>query len=358
MIFTGGIDVSGNEAKYVNDALANGWNENHNSYIKRFESAFAEYCGVRYARTTSGGTQALTLALAALDVGAGDEVILPDLTYFACSDVIKLLGATPVFVDIDPISWCIDTKQVEFKITEKTKAIMPVWLYGNAPNMHTLLRLSYKYKIPIVEDACPAVGSMFAGSKAGSFGTFGCFSFHGSKIMTTGFGGMIVTDDEYLYNKVLWLNDHCEDRNSNYRFWQTGIGYSFDMSNISAAFGLAQLERVDDFVAKKRQIYQWYEDRLADKFLMNQDAYLATSNMWLTSILVRDRGNVIKGLREKGIDTRPIFFPISRFPMYEYANNVTADFIGARGLNLPSGVQRSEEDIDFICKEVLKYEDV
>lgn len=352
MILTGGVDISELERIYVTDAILNGWNENHDSYLKPFETAFAEYVGVKYAKTTSGGTQALTLALAALNVGPGDEVILPDITYFACSDVIKLLGATPVFVDILPDTWCLNPDEVKRKIRSKTKAIMPVWLYGNAPEMYDIMSLG----IPVVEDACPAVGSFYNQQHSGSFGTFGCFSFHGSKIMTTGFGGMIVTNDEKLYQKVLWLNNHCEDRKAPFRFWQTGIGYSFDMTNVSAALGLAQLERIEEFVTKKRLINKWYSDRLSIKLRMMTETPLSRTNMWMNSVMVDSmytRTKVMDTLKTKGIDTRPVFFPISNFSMYTKVSSTATDDIGYTGINLPSGVQRTEEEIDFICKELL-----
>ncbi len=351
-IYTGGVDRSGNEAKYTLDAVLNGWDKNHNGYTKKFEAAFAKYVGVKYARTLSGGTQALTMALATLDIGPGDEVILPDITYFACSDVIRLLGATPVFVDTDR-TWCIDPVSFEKAITRKTKAVMPVWMYGNAPEMDKIIRIAKKNNIPVVEDACPAVGSFFKKKHAGSFGEFGCFSFHGAKIMTTGFGGMLVTNSKKLFEKMNWLADHGEDKALPYRFFQTAIGYSFDLPNMNAAFGLAQLERIEKFVAKKRKIFNWYKKYLKP-MEMNYEQPYARANKWLTTIIVKNRQSVMKHLRSKGIDTRPFFFPISSFPMYKDAKTPNAHYAGFNGINLPSGVQRTEAEIKFIAGEVNK----
>lgn len=364
MIYAGGISISPKEIEYVNDALVNGWDANHDKYLKAFEERFASYIGVRYAKAVSGGTQALLLALATLGIKPGDEVILPDLTYFACSDVIMERGATPVFVDVDPRTWCIDTELLEAAITPRTKAIMPVWKYGNAPEMGEVMRIAEKYNLKVIEDACPAVGSTWGGFKAGSFGDFGCFSFHGSKIMTTGFGGMIVTNDPNLYDELLWINNHGERGVP--RFWQTRTGYSFDMSNMSAAMGLAQLERIDDFVNAKRTIFKWYKDRLGDieGLELNYETALTYSNMWMTSIVLNNtsfipRDRLMRELKSRfirQIDTRPFFNPISDFPMYNRADTPNAHFLGSQGINLPSGVQRTENDIDYICdciKEVL-----
>ena len=347
MILTGGVSITDLEKKYVSDALENGWDGNADLYIKKFESAFAKYVGVKYARTLSGGTQALTLALATLGIGKGDEVIMPDVTYFACSDVVKLLGAEPVFVDIDMDTWCIVPEEFEKAITPRTKAVMPVWLYGNTPDMDMIVSIAKEYNIYVVEDACPAVGSFYKDRHAGSFGEFGCFSFHGAKIMITGFGGMLVTNDDFLYERMMWLSDHGEDKKRPDRFWQTGIGYSFDLPNINAALGLAQLERIDEFVKKKRQIWQWYKSRIP---VINGEREHSRTNRWLTSIIVDDRNKTMRKLKENGVDTRPVFYPISMFPMYRPVNTPISYYIGNHGINLPSGIQRTEKEIDFICK--------
>lgn len=346
MILTGGVDISDKEIEYVNDALKTGWDAKHDSYIRHFEEAFAQYVGVRYAISLAGGTQALTLALATLGIGKGDEVIMPDLTYFACSNVVKLLRAKPVFMDVDN-TFCINPDSFKEAINDKTKAVMPVWLYGNAPEMDEIMRIAEVHNLWVVEDACPAVGTFYNDRHAGSFGDFGCFSFHGAKIMTTGFGGMLVTNNKHLYEKALWLADHGEDKKRPDRFWQTGVGYSFPMPNINAAMGLAQLERIDEFVNKKRKIWSWYNKRIN---VFNGELHNARVNRWLTCYLSDNREQLMARLKAKDIDTRPFFYPISSFPMYGPVNNPIAYDFGYKGLNLPSGVQRTEKEIDYICK--------
>ena len=351
-ILVGGIDITEKEIAYVNDALINGWDENHDKYLKRFENEFAKYVGRKYAYAVTGGTQALWLSLATLGIGKGDEVILSDLTYFACSDIIRLVGATPVFVDTDK-TWCIDPKKIEEAITPRTKAIMPIWLYGNAPEMNEIMVIAKKYGLKVVEDACPAVGTFYKNKHAGSFGEFGCFSFHGAKIMTTGFGGMATTDDPNLYVRMVFLDDHGENKKLPNRFWQEEIGYSFYLHNINAALGLAQLERIDEFVKKKRQVFEWYYKRLGNNYPMNAEQKYARTNKWLTSIIAGDRDEIIKRLKDNGVDTRPFFYPISMFPIYKEANTPNAHLAGLNGINLPSGIQRTEEEIDWICSLIV-----
>jgi perosamine synthetase len=358
LILTAGPSISKKEIKYVADAVTNGWNNHAFDYLHKFEKRFATYIGMRYALATSGGTGALWLGLATLGIGPGDEVILPDMTYFACSDVIKLLGATPVFVDILPDTWCIDPKAIERAITKRTKAIMPVHIYGNPSEMDEILRIARKNKLHIVEDACPAIGAEFKKKKPGSFGDFGAFSFQGAKIMVTGVGGMLVTNSKSLYEKALYLNDHGEAK-SYKKFWQTSVGYTFEMSNLQAALGLAQLERIEEFVEKKRKIFEWYYERLHDikGISLNYERKNTRSNRWMSSIILNDRfkftRDQLRGkLKEKLIDTRPFFYPISMFPMYTKANTPVSYAVALNGINLPSGLSLTEQQVDYIARTV------
>ena len=359
IIRTAGPSISQKEIRYVTDAVKTGWNEKSYFYMRKFEEEFAKYIGVKYARVTSGGTGALWLSLAALGIGKGDEVILPEITYFACSDVIMLLGAKPVFVDILNDTWCIDPEKIKRAITKKTKAIMPVHIYGNLCEMDEIKTIAKKYKLYIVEDACPAIGSLYKKKHPGCFGDFGAFSFQGAKIMVTGFGGMIVTNNKKLIDKALYLNNHGEEPGK--KFWQTSICYTFEMPNISCALGLAQLERIESFVAKKRKIFKWYKKRFQNiqGISMNFERQGTRSNFWMTSIILdKDfgitRDNLMKKLFDEGIDTRPIFYPISMFPMYKEQNTPIAHHIGLNGINLPSGLNLKEEQIDHICKKLKK----
>ena len=358
LILTAGSSITQKEIDYVTDAVKNGWNENWAGYLHKFENKFAQYIGVKYTIATSGGTGSLHLALASLGIGPGDEVIVPEVTYFACSDVVMLLGAKPIFVDILKDTWCIDPEKIEKAITKKTKAIMPVHIYGNPAEMDEVLDIAKKHNLCVVEDACPAVGSTYKGKKPGSFGDFGAFSFQGAKIMVTGVGGMLVTNNKILYEKAKYLNNHGEDPNR--KFWQTSVGYTFEMSNIQAALGLAQLERIEEFVAKKRQIFDWYYSRLCsiDGISMNQERPNTKSNRWMSSIILDKnfgitRDELQKKLKDKLIDTRPFFYPISMFPLFKEANTPVAHHVGLNGINLPSGLNLIEDEVDYISSQVI-----
>ncbi len=233
------------EIRYATDAAANGWGEKCYEYINRFEKAFKSHLGVKYAIATSSCTGALHMGMAALGIGPGDEVIMADTNWIATASPIVHLGATPVFVDILPDSWCLDPELVEQAITPRTKAIVAVHLYGNLCDMEQLLSIGKKYGIPVIEDAAEAIGSVYHGKRAGSMGKFGAFSFHGTKTLTTGEGGMFVTNDLELYEHVLTLSNHGRARGQTKQFWPDMVGYKYKMSNIQAAIGCAQIERIE-----------------------------------------------------------------------------------------------------------------
>lgn len=364
MILTAGPSISKKEISYVTDAVTNGWNEHAFDYMDKFEKAFAKHIGVKHAMSTSGGTCSLHLALATLGIGPGDEVIVPEITYFACSDVVMLLGAKPVFVDVLPDTWCIDPEAVKKAITKKTKAIMPVDVYGNPHEVNDIQKIAKEYDLYVVEDACPAAGAEYRGMKMGSQADFGAYSFQGAKIMVTGIGGMLVTNNTDYYERALHLNDHGEAKGYKgftKKFWQTEVGYEFWMSNLQAALGLAQLERLDGFVDKKRKIFDWYHHRLKDVkgISMNVERPHTKSNRWMTSIILDgytslNRDDFRNQLKAKKIDTRPFFYPISMFPMYKEQNTPVAHHIGLRGINLPSGLQITEEEVDYISQTLLR----
>lgn len=358
-ILTAGPSISGKEISYVTDAIKNGWNEHSGDYIKKFEQAMAKYIGVKYALATSGGTGALWLGLTVFDIKPGDEVILPEITYYACSDVIKLRGAKPIFVDVLPDTWCIDPKKIEKAITKRTKAIMPVDIYGNPVEMDEIRVIAKKYNLYIVEDACPAAGALYKGKKVGSMSDIAAFSFQGAKIMVTGVGGMLLTNNKEYYEKAEYINDHGESNDR--KFWQTDIGYEFEMSNLQAALGLAQLERLEEFVAKKRQIFNWYYEELGHikGITMNKERPNTRSNRWMTSIIFDkdlriNRDEFIMKLKKYKIDSRPFFYPISMFPMYQEKNTPIAHHIGLNGINLPSGLNLKKEQVHYVCKVVKK----
>lgn len=358
-ILTAGPSITNKEIRYVMDALKHGWNEKSYDYMRLFEKKFAEYIGVKYARVTSGGTAALQLALATLGVGAGDEVILPEITFYACSDVVMLSGAKPVFVDVLADTWCIDPVKLEKAITKRTKAIMPVHNYGNPAEIDVIMKIARRNKLYVVEDACPAIGTLYKGKKPGSFGDMAAFSFQGAKIMVTGFGGMIVTNNKNLYDRALYLNNHGQDPDR--KFWQTSVGYSHNMSNIACALGVAQIERIEEFVAKKRKIFDWYFEGLGDidGISMNAERPNTRSNRWMTSIILdRDFGIsrevFMERLKEEGVDSRPFFYPISMFPMYKEQDTPVAHHIGLQGINLPSGLKLTKGDVNYVCEKIRK----
>ncbi len=245
--------ISSLEIKYATDAATNGWGENCYDYINKFEELFKNHLNTKYAIATSSCTGALHMGMSALNIGPGDEVIMADTNWIATASPIVHLGAKPVFVDILKDSWCLDPNKVEAAINHRTKAIIAVHLYGNLCDMDSLFKIGKKYNIPIIEDAAEAIGSVYKGSPAGSMGMFGAFSFHGSKTITTGEGGMFVTNNSELYEKVLTLSNHGRSRTQQKQFWSDTIGFKYKLSNIQAAIGCAQMERIEELVKKKTQ---------------------------------------------------------------------------------------------------------
>jgi len=354
-ILTAGPYVDETEIKYVLDAVKNGWGKNWNIYLKKFEEAFAKYVGVKYCMATSCCTGALHLSLASLGIGPGDEVIVPDMTWIGSNIAINYLGATPVFVDIKKEDWTVDPNEIEKAITKNTKAIIPVHMYGYPCDMEKIMEIAKKHNLHVIEDAAPAVGATVNGKKVGSFGTFGCFSFQGAKLLVTGEGGMLCTNDKELFDKAHNLNDHGRD--PNIMFWINQIGYKYKMSNMQAAFGLAQLEKIDYLIKRKREVYEEYCKQLKD--IKEIEIYGKQENkksiFWMTSILVKDeckvnRDEIMKQLDEKyDVDSRPVFPKVSKFPMYKEVNNKVSDYVSKRAINLPSSVILTKEEITRVC---------
>lgn len=357
MILTAGPSVTELEEKYVLDACRNGWNEQWNKYIVKFEKTFADFIGRRFAISTSSCTGALHMNLVGLGIGAGDEVIIPELTWVATASAVKYVGATPVFCDVQEDSWCMCPKSLESRITEKTKAIIPVHLYGHPAKMDEIMAIAKKYNLKVIEDAAPSVGAEFMGKRTGSFGDSGCFSFQGAKVLVTGEGGMFLTDDENLYEEVFSISNHGRDKKE--VFWINRLGFKYKMSNLQAAFGLAQLERVDELVAAKRQIFDWYKEDLndAEEVVLNYECPWAKSIYWMASIRVKPstkvtRDEMMDRLRKSEIDTRPVFPTISKYPMWQSYDNPIAEKISMEGLNLPSGVCLTREQVSYVCQSI------
>lgn len=360
MILTAGPSISAREMAYAYDAARNGWNRQWGAYLKRFEEGFASYLGVGHALATSSGTGALHIAMAALGIGPGDEVIVPDITWVATANAVAYVGATPVFADIEPGSWCLDPASVEARLSDRTKAIIPVHLYGHPARMDRLMEIARAHDLRVVEDAAPALGAQVNGKRAGTFGDFSAFSFQGAKVVVTGEGGMLVTDDDELHERATAIWDQGRVPGT---FWINEVGLKYKMANIQAALGLGQLERTDQLVEAKRRLFSWYEAGLADvpHVTLNQEQPWARSIYWMTSILLDEgaplaRDELGAELGKANIDTRPVFPPISRYPMWssERPENPVARRIGDNAINLPSGVRLRRDEVDYVCNAIAK----
>ncbi|MFZ5919808.1 MAG: DegT/DnrJ/EryC1/StrS family aminotransferase [Chloroflexota bacterium] len=350
----------GNEKKYVLDCIESSWISSNGQYIERFESAFAEFCGVKHALSCSNGTVALHLALLALGIGPDDEVIVPTLTYVATANAVTYCGAKPVFIDSEPETWNLDPAHLEDCITPRTKAIIVVHLYGHPVDMDAVMDVADKHGLFVVEDAAEAHGAEYKGRRVGSVGHISTFSFYGNKIITTGEGGMVVTNDDDLAARTRQLKGQGMD--PNHRYWFPMVGYNYRMTNIEAAIGLAQLEKVDWHIARRREIaadYKRYMESIPGISMQPEKSW-AKNVYWMTSIVLEEtwpfsRDETMKILAENGIETRPFFYPMHVLPMYqkaaEHQQFPVADRLSARGMNIPSSAGLSTSDIDFICDQ-------
>jgi perosamine synthetase len=346
--------ISELEIGYVNDAVRNGWGPRCYEYIGRFEQSFKMHLGVKYAIATSSATGALHMGMAALGIGKGDEVILANSNWVASLAPILYLGATPVFVDINENDWCLDPIEVSKLITSKTKAIMAVHLYGNLCDMDELSKIAQKNGIYLIEDAAEAIGSVYKGQRAGSIGDFGAFSFHGTKTMTTGEGGIFVTNDADLYNAVLTLSNHGRDSDQKKQFWADKLGFKYKMSNVQAAIGLGQIERINELIDRKREIFDYYKSNLtiANKVTINPVFKDRESGYWINNIVFDalsgvKRDDIVKAFDTANIDARVFFWPLSSLPFVNMEVNTPISFdIPNRSINLPSfhDISTAEQD--------------
>ncbi|MGA8148089.1 MAG: DegT/DnrJ/EryC1/StrS family aminotransferase [Gallionellaceae bacterium] len=347
------------EIRYATDAATNGWGERCYEYIVRFESQFREHLGVKHAIATSSCTGAMHMGLAALGIKAGDEVILGDTNWIASAAPITYLGATPVFVDVLPDTWCLNPEKVEEAITPRTRAIIAVHLYGNLCDMDVLLAIGNKHGVPVIEDAAEAIGSQWHGRRAGSIGAFGTFSFHGTKTLTTGEGGMFVTQDDALYEKVLTLSNHGRARGQTKQFWPDMVGFKYKMSNLQAAIGCAQMERIDELIAGKRRIFSYYEEQLRNLPLrMNPELTGTVNGYWMPTIVADegvafDREALLAAFKADEIDGRVFFWPLSMLDMFEKKpGNVVSYGLYRRAINLPTYHDLSESEMDRVVARV------
>ena len=354
--------LSGKEKEYVLDCLKTNWISSIGEYIEKFEDKFSKFCGRKYGVATSNGTTALQLALLVMGVGPGDEVIIPDLTFVASANAVSYTGAKPVFVDVEEETWTIDPGKIREKINTRTKAIMVVHLYGHPANMDELRNIARQHKLFLIEDAAEAHGALYKGKKVGSLSGLACFSFYGNKIITTGEGGMVVTNNAALAQKARFLRDHGMSRRRKY--WHTVIGYNFRLTNIQAAIGLAQLEKIGETIFRKREIARFYNQYLAGikGLVLPREASWAKNVYWMYSTLVDSafgisRDKLIIKLRNSGIDTRPFFIPLHKLPPYrDFKNYPVSGKLSKKGLNLPSSPALTEPEIKYVSESIRKYQ--
>lgn len=352
-------DLRGNELKYVTECVTTNWISSQGTYVRKFEQDFAARLGVEHALAVSNGTVALHLVLAAYGIGPGDEVILPDLTFAATINSVMYVGATPVIVDVDPITWNICPRAAAKAITPRTKAIMPVHLYGQPADMDALVALAKPRGIILVEDAAEAVGASYNGTPCGALGDAACFSFFSNKVLTTGEGGMAIFRDPEIAARARRLRDHGMDPAR--RYWHDEVGFNYRLTNLQAAIGCAQIERLDQFLERKRRLAERYVRRLSGLAEITLPATIEGlhNSYWMFSIIVDfaslglDRDAFMARLSRAGIESRPLFYPMHVMPPYRaYAKGAAypvTDRLSANGLSLPSGVLLADEDIDYVC---------
>lgn len=347
-----GPSISQLEIGYATDAATHGWYARAGEYPKRFEEAFTQYIGVKHAVSLPSCTSGLHLALAVAGIGPGDEVIVPDLTWIASAAPVAYVGATPVFADVDERTWCLSAESVRACLTENTKAILPVDLYGGVPDYDELQKLAAEHGLMIIEDAAEAIGSEYGGRKAGALGDVAAFSFHGSKTFTTGEGGMLVTDDDDLHTRVLHLRDHGREP-GDVHFQNTEVAFKYKMPPVAAAIGLGQVERADELVEKKREIFTWYREAFDDLegITLNHEPAETKNTYWMVTAVLDPmldwpKEKLMAALDQAGIDSRPMFHPLSSLPAYAgqasavaaRKRNTTSYRLSPWGINLPSAL--------------------
>jgi perosamine synthetase len=345
--------LAGNEKKYVNDCLDSTWISSKGSYIKAFEEAFSSFIQSDYATGVCNGTVAIHLALMALGIGHGDEVIVPTFTYIASANPIVQVGAKPVFVDSQQGSWQMCPQDILKKLTPKTRAIMVVHLYGHPCDMDAIMKIAEEHQLFVIEDCAEAIGSRYKGEHVGTFGDVATFSFFGNKTITCGEGGMVTTNNATLYDRLTHFKGQGLAKHREY--WHDTIGFNYRMTNIQAAIGLAQLEQVEGFIEKKQRIAQWYQENLQKvPVTFHKTVGDVFHSYWMCSILVEKpqlRETLRQYLQHNGVETRPTFYPVHTMPMYahSFTQHKNAEDIASRGINLPSYPLLEQEDVLHIC---------
>jgi perosamine synthetase len=358
-------DIGKLEERYVLDALRSGWVSSLGKYVTEFETQFARYCECEESISTCNGTAALHLALASLGVGSGDEVIVPAMTFVASASAVTYTGARPVFADVDTETWCISAATISKALSARTKAIIVVHLFGHPADMDPILRLAADKGITVIEDAAEAHGARYKGHRVGGLGKIGIFSFYGNKVITTGEGGMLTTNDPQLAERARFLRDHAMSPER--RYVHPEIGYNYRLTNLQAALGVAQLERIDEFMARRRDIMRWYRESLAHRtdVTLNPEMPWAESANWMVSALFpasMSTDQIADRLRELGVDTRPFFRPMPMLPFFVRGEMEAADFpvsedLARRGLSLPTAGRLRVSDVRSIANSVERVLD-
>jgi perosamine synthetase len=346
------------EVELVSDAVRSGWVSSIGEYVTAFEEELASRCGVAYAIATSNGTTALHLALAVAGIGPDDEVIVPSLTFVATAAAVRYVGASPVLAESDPSHWCVDPEDAANRITPRTRALVAVDLYGHPADMNTLAELASEHDLVLIEDAAESLGADYRGRPAGGLGLLGVLSFYGNKLITTGEGGAVLTDDPALAERARLLRDHAMDPKR--RYWHGEIGFNYRITNMQAALGVAQLERLDEFLDRKRTIAAVYRAGLQDipGVTLQEEADWATSSWWMTTLRIDaacgvDRDEVAARLRADGVDSRPAFVPLHLLPHLQQDSALpVAEAVGAEGLSLPSSTSLTDSELDHVIGSV------
>lgn len=349
----------GNELEYVTECIRTGWISSQGKYVRLFEERFSEYVGCPYSLAVSNGTVAIHLALVTLGIGPGDEVIVPDLTFAAPVNAVLYVGATPVLVDVDPITMAIDTNAAAAAVTDRTRAIIPVHLYGHPADMAKLMLLAEQHDLIVIEDCAEALGSRYGGTHVGNFGHASTFSFFGNKTITTGEGGMVLFREEAMRDRAKILRDHgmSPDR----RYWHNEVGFNYRLTNIQAAIGLGQLERIGTFIDRKRWVADQYRARLSgvDALQLPTDQGPVFNSYWLYTVILRanyvsERNAILDILKENGIEARPVFYPLHRMPPYQQYRRsgvqwTVSDHLADGGISLPSSINVTENELQRVC---------
>jgi perosamine synthetase len=351
--------ITERERENVDKAISSGWISSAGPYVEEFEARFSAMCGAKYGVAVSNGTVALHLALRAIGVKSDDEVIVPDLSFIATANAVLMAGATPVFCDIDPETLCIDPNEISNKLTSRTKAIIPVHLYGHPADMDAINSVAKEHGLVVIEDAAEAHGAVVRGRRVGGIGDCATFSFYANKNITTGEGGMITTNDLATAERCRFLRDHA--MNKDRRYWHEELGYNYRLTNLQAAIGCAQLDRFDDLSSAKAQIFQWYKNELGNlrQVRLNRTASWAINSYWLIccefpEFTEAERNSIMISLGKEGIDSRPYFYPMSDMPYYQTAHTPIAHKIAKIGINLPTFIGLTREDVGYICSQVRK----